>query len=367
MGTSEKPQELSLAGTGQFFVMCWTCLSLAVVRNFLDQGIKSDSATVVVEMLARQDDTGDDESPTRAQKIDEALQKAKGCLSRLYDALSQTEDLTEEIEEILRSNESEISELEQINIEADSLIEVDRQVYMRKFILFYRLRSIISQFPGVVDESGVYYQTPISFDRHVELSRDPRKLQFIQPVQILRSLCSPAATLRNILEGEGDPDAYKELLKNLKNYHFNYGFKGDEMQRQLWRMQDLRDGGGLGFTVELFFIALDQLLSTSSSKESHSTLYTGAFRTITSDWRKHKHSVGTQNLLLYIAWSHIDEFELYYPAYIVDEFMELLGNCFEGQPLSRVDELVQQLTSISNFGGLRNWDRALEVIRARAQ
>ena len=76
IGTSEKPQELSSAGTGQFFVMCWTCLSLMVVRNFLDNGILSEYATEGAEMLARKDDTGNDEAPTVAQKMDEALRKA---------------------------------------------------------------------------------------------------------------------------------------------------------------------------------------------------------------------------------------------------------------------------------------------------
>ena len=127
----------------------------------------------------------------------------------------------------------------------------------------------------------------------------------------------PVLTLRNILEGQrNDADAYKELLKNLKNFLLLSGWQGDLMQRQVWRLQDLRDGGGLGFTVELFFLALgQQLLSTSSSKESDSALYTGTFRAITSDWSKHKHSLGTQNLLFDIAMSRHREFEVHYPAY----------------------------------------------------
>jgi hypothetical protein len=50
------------------------------------------------------------------------------------------------------------------------------------------------------------------------------------------------------------------------------------MQRQLLHLQDLREGGWLGFTVELFFLTLSRLLYTSSSKESHAALYTGTFR-----------------------------------------------------------------------------------------
>ena len=58
--------------------------------------------------------------------------------------------------------------------------------------------------------------------------------------------------LRDILEGQGNANVYKELLKNLKNFNSLYGWWGDEMQRQLWRLQDLENGDGFGFTVELF-------------------------------------------------------------------------------------------------------------------
>ena len=369
IGTSEKPRELSLAGTGQFFVMCWSCLSLVVIRNFLDRGIMLYDVTVGAEMLAKQNDTGNDESPTHAQKIDEALQKAMWCLESLYDALWQTEDLTEEVEEILRSHESRISELEQINRDADtdSLREVDLRIYNQQITLLdYDFFEIISQFPGVLDDLDDYYRTPIPFSRLVELLNDTRKMQFIRPRNTLKSVCSPATTLRNILEGRGDADAYKELLKNLKQIPFRSDWKGNEIQRQLWRMQDLRDGGGLGFTVELFFLALDQLLSTSSSKESHSALYVGAFRTITSEWSKHKHSLGTQNLLLYIAWSRLEQLGDDYPGYIVDEFLELLRNTFEGQTRSRIDKVVQQLASLNDFRGRWIWVAILEVIGAQA-
>jgi len=109
------------------------------------------------------------------------------------------------------------------------------------------------------------------------------------------------------------------------------------MQRQLWRLQDLRDGGGLGFTVELFFLALSQLFSTSSSKESHSALYTGTFRAITSDWSKHKDSLATKILLLEIAMSRCQEFGVPYPPYIVHEFLILLDNIFKGQTGPHID------------------------------
>ena len=175
-------------------------------------------------------------------------------------------------------------------------------------------------------------------------------------------MSSPATTQRNILEGQSDADAYKELLKNLEEFHSRSGWQGDRMQQQLWRLRDLCDGGGLGFTVELFFLAFSQLLSTSSSKESHSALYTGTFRAITSDWSKHKDSLGTQNLLLDIAMSRRWEFEVHYPAYIVDEFLLLLGNIFRGQTGPHIDKAGQQFKSFRSYGSGRFGERLSKVL-----
>jgi hypothetical protein len=134
------------------------------------------------------------------------------------------------------------------------------------------------------------------------------------------------------------------------------------MQRLLWRLQDLGGGGGLGFTVELFFLVLSQPLSTSSSRESHSALYTGTFRAITSDWSKHKHSLGTQKLLLDIAWSRRWEFGDHYPAYVVDEFLLLLGNIFEGQTGPHIDKARQQFESFRWYGPGKFRERVLRVL-----
>jgi hypothetical protein len=110
--------------------------------------------------------------------------------------------------------------------------------------------------------------------------------------------------------------------------------------------------------VELFFLAFEQLLSTSSSRESHSALYKGTFRAITSDWSKHKHSPRTQKLLLDVAWSRRVAF-----SYNNYEFFSLLGNIFEGKTGPHIDEAVQELVSFEAFGIERTFrDRMLRVI-----
>jgi hypothetical protein len=119
IGSRETIRELSLAGTDELFVMRWTCLSLMAIRQILAEMPVQFEMDQVMEAFATADDTGNSDALATAQKIDETLQKARDCLSPLRDALCNTEDLTEEVKEILRGHESEISSLEQINIEAD--------------------------------------------------------------------------------------------------------------------------------------------------------------------------------------------------------------------------------------------------------
>jgi hypothetical protein len=364
IGSFENIRELSLAGTDELFVTRWTCLSLAAIGQVLENNvIFRQSATLAIDSYAKADDTGDDDALAATQKMNETLKKASDCLHQLYCALRGTEDLTEEVKEILRGHESKIAQLEQIDIEADRLAPVDHSIFKMQTAINDGFGRIISQFPGVLDDNDIYNEVQIPFNRLVQLSCNPRKLQFIRPKQTLKSMCSPSLTLRNILEGPGDADAYKELLKNLKTFNFS-GWGGDEMNRQLqvWRLQDLGDGGGLGFIVELFFLALSQLLSTSSSKESHSALYRGTFRAVTSDWRKHKHSLGTQKFLLNIAVSRRNEFAYIYPAYIVDEFLLLLGNIFEGQTGPHIDYARQQFESFELYGLGEFRERVLRVL-----
>jgi hypothetical protein len=229
-----------------------------------------------------------------------------------------------------------ISELEQLNDEADKIQGVDRWIFETRSYIAEYSHGITSQIPDVLDDLD---RVLVPFSRVVELFREPRKRQFTRPGRTLKSMCSPVLTLRKILGGQANADEYKELLQNLEEFCNNsFDWEGDGTQRQLLHLQDLRDGGGLGVMVEPFFLAAEQLLSTSSSKQSDSALYIGTFRAITSDWNKHKNSLATQNFLLDIAWSRCQVFDNDYPTYIVDEFFSLLGNIFEGKTGPHIDE-----------------------------
>ena len=360
IGSIEKTRELSLAGTDQLFVTRWTWLSLLAIRRILDTEQKMwNFADEVLYLLTKDDDTGEEtEALTGAQTIDNNFRIARRCLYDLSYALSCTEDPTE-VKTILRDHESVISELERISIDAGRLENVDQWILETQSAI---APPLTSHFPGILDDLDT---ATVNFSHFVEMFRDPRQIQFIRPGQTLKSMCSIFPTLRNILGGQMDAGAYRQMQRNLMEFRSRASnWEGDELQRQLWRLQDLRNGRGFGFTVELFFLGLKQLLRFGS----HYALYMGTFRAITCDWKKHQNSIGTQKLLLDIALSRSVDFQSIYPLYMADEFLELLGNIFKGQTGSHIDDTVRQLMSSSHYIHDVFRARLLEIItRARAQ
>jgi hypothetical protein len=357
-------RELSSTGTDQLFVTRWTCLSLLTIRRILDSDGKTHNfAKEALSLLAKNDDTGEDnEALTGAQMIDKDFRFAREGLYNLSYALSWAGGLTE-VKAILRDDESVISELERISIGAGQLEDIDRWIFETQSAI---APQITSQFPGILDDLDT---TQVRFSHFAEMFRDPRQMQFIRPGQTLKSMCSVVPTLRNILEGQEDTHAYKDMLENLIEFRSRASnWQGDELQQQLWRLRDIHEGRGFGLTVELFFLGLKQLLS--KPYEFHYALYMGTFRAITRDWKnlRHKNSIGTQKLLLDIALSRSVDFQSIYPLHVADKFLELLSNIFEGQTGSHIDDAVRQLTSSLNYFHDAFRARLLDVItRARAQ
>ena len=82
--------------------------------------------------------------------------------------------------------------------------------------------------------------------------------QLVPPGRQIQSLCTLGQKLRDIIEGK-NTESHEETLKSLeslRNIPVSLHGLNHLMKRQLWRLLDLRDGGGLGFTIELFFLSL---------------------------------------------------------------------------------------------------------------
>ena len=365
----------------QLAMTCWVCLSMvAGWRRIQEVPSLVDGAKLALKILERtgDHDTGDEKlnSLTRGPKVFETFDMAWRFLMELSAALySPKEELTEgQIKEILRHRESQISELEQINIEDVSFQNVDEAIEeVRRTISRLTYGILVDYLPGV--EPDYFDDTEsVHFNELVELFCGTRSWQFIFPIQNIKRILSLATISRNILEGRKGFDTFQETLQNLEEFAATFKSFDNPCQnplhRQMLRLQDLRDGGGLGFIVELLFIVVyrSSLDSSKEEKELQSSLYISTFRIITSDWSKYKQSLGTQQLLLDMLISVpgiIYPFRRY-PTSLVNEFFVLLGNILEGQSGPHIDNVVKELSCNPLFTTRHRQALAIKALRAIA-
>jgi hypothetical protein len=343
IGSEQNVRGSLMMGKDQSFVMHWTCLSLVAIQlNLGFNWVLRFRATRALESLesAADDDTSEEQAVTPCLKATKIFNKVSDCLNELGEALAGRENLTEDVaRQILSDHKSQISELEHINIEDDNLRVVDRCIGVIQRRIDDRSHGIITcHLPGV--NSDDCDTEPIQFSQFMDFIHNCRQIQFIFYVRNLKRIRSVGQTFQGILEGQWDANAFQETSENLQDLYWRSSWRDYLWHQQLWRLQDLRDSHGLGFTVELFFLALNQLLSKSSSK----ALYVGAFQAITSDWSKCKHSLGTQKLLLDMVMPCGLITVSNYPGYIVDEFLKLLGDILEGQTGPHIDDTEKKIS-----------------------
>jgi hypothetical protein len=439
VGDKEQTNKSLSIRSNPLFTVRWTCLSLVAVKQIVNDNRLQELAKFALEGIALfQTNLGSRDTVTRAleaaQKMDDDLKKAWEAVLDLRLALepwSQNQNKTEsEIRSILNQDtcKASIKELEGIAMEAVGLNEIDWRVRLLQETMEEVTHKLTRRLPGVffyelpptapnmtneasdrrvrllqetMEEvthkltprlaSVFFYELPPTAPNttseasdlpSVQTTSSPIPPQLIFPGQQLQSIYILGQRLRDITKRE-NTEWDEETLKSLKYLRevpiplrgLNY-----LMERQLWRLLDLHDGGGLGFTIELFFLALRQLSSASpspdksSSSELEKEFYTGTFDVIKSNWKKSKNSTGTQRILLDLLCDLIIQgrgifSDSRYPRYIVKRLLDLVGEMVEGLGLQRdrhrhIDDLLDELTdeSLRNRmnAGLR--DEALSTI-----
>ena len=397
LGEVERIRELSVAGSDVSFVTRWTCLSLVVTREVSnhDKRITSHARLAInslswprIEDVGEQTNNGDDDENAlmNARMIDNYFETAMQlCVGKLRGAFrSRDVGVTEEqIREVLvRDHETDISTLESIAATVGHMEDFDRVVFRVNDWIRSVSPGLIVHLPGLsFDEfEGSELIQPIQFFNLSATEGQAFTPQFVFLGQRLRLLCSYAPKLRDIIDGRGN-GVYQEVLESLRTLWDDADrgrsivHQGHLIERQLWRLQDLRDGSGFGFSVELFFLALAHLSSMASSQDSHSALYVGTFRSMTSDWRRYKHSIGTQRVILNLVCDVARPYrgiisDRRYPSYITDELLVLLGNIVEGQSGSHIDDTMKELDGLPLWftEGHRFRAEAIKIIsRTRAR
>ena len=362
---------ITAPGSDGLFLARFDCLSFVVVNRGManHDGIKL-AARLAIDSLSRfkieddgeqtNDDNDDENALRNAQKIDNYFDTAKQfCVNGLHEVFrpSEEEISEEQVREVLaRDHEADIAMLERIALAVDQVENIDKEISSVNTPIFEFANGLLPTVRGVFFDE--FEQTepfhPNQFFGPTD--RDPAFVpQFIYLHQRLRLLFSYSSKLRDIVNGGNG--AYQEILESLgtlweeSDDHTWSGIqKRHLMERQLWRLQDLRDGGGFGFWVELFFLVARQVFTIQLSSDAHSSLILGTFRTVTSNWRQHKHSIGTQRVILNIIcdMAILDSgrgllSQDLFPSYITDELLVLLENVLEGQSGSHIDEALKEL------------------------
>ncbi|KAF8260913.1 hypothetical protein EI94DRAFT_1811086 [Lactarius quietus] len=368
-------------GSDGLFSVRMDCLSFVIINQAMrnHNTIKLD-AHAAIEALSRfgtEDDSGpsngddNDNNETalrNAQKIDDYFEKARQfCVYRLRGAFrpKAVETTEEQVRELLeRDHEDDISMLEHIAPTTDRVVEIDKAISKICDSIFGFANGLMAQVTGAhFDLFETELLEPIRFFGSND-GRPKFSPQLVFLHQRLRLLCSYSSKLRDIIGQKGN-DAYKDILENLEilwgesdNRKWSAVHRRHLMERQLWRLQDMRDGGGFGFWVESFLLVATQVLSIPLPPDAQTSLILGLFRVVTSNWRQHKHSIGTQRVILNVICDIAVPgrgllYYLTFPRYITDELLVLAENVLEGQSGSHIDEAMKELEDgIEGKGGV---------------
>ncbi len=364
IGHIEKINQSPTTTSDPSFIVRWTCLSLVAVQQILRSNRLQVLAGYAVSGLARfQSEYGQpDEAGLRsAQRIEECLETALERVEELRRAFepSTQKRTREQVEEILRNHESQISELERIKVEADAMEDVDWRISLYQDAMDDATYKLTRQLPGVsFDEPHRSESFLISDTFNTPATGSaPVTPQLIFPGQRVQALARLGLKLREVLDGQVT-ERYEEVLVSLKSVDLvpvSLRRAHGLMKRQLWRLQDLRDGGGLGFTVELFFLSLRQLLSIPSLHESNNVFYIGTFKIITSHWMESRESLGTQHILLNIICDLIIQgrgvfSDISFPESITTMLLEMVGNMLQGYagPDGHIRDAVREIESVDS-------------------
>jgi Family of unknown function (DUF6535) len=366
IGSAEKTLEVSTTSLNWSFISRWTCLSIVFIRKLLDSPSIRESAGGAILTLGTSYDADvfapAESSPENARKIDDYIVKAWNCVESLrgkFKGLSESDRRRGRVEDILLQYKSQ---LKQIQVGANRTKVVDEQIFKFQNKIDQVTHNLTRVLPGVgFDE----LTGPKPIGQVFDFLANPVRPQFLY--------LSPRLHGLSILSQKRSSMGYIEVADVLKALPIPVSSIVDKhrsMERQLWRLQDLSDGGAFGFTLELYLLSFRRIQSTITSQlgDNLITFYTGALKAITSDWDRHKGSLGTLQIILNIVcdiavrdrgifsnWS--------YPIYVEEELLKLLGNMIKGQAdHPYIDDVMEEFQDKDVKWRIRDGDFCKKVI-----
>jgi hypothetical protein len=298
--------------------------------------------TLLALYNAVEDNTSDtdDLALSNAREIDTQFNTAWNCVDELYSGLIHLRDANEAVSEVEQTLLRYKPKLKDIQVDDPGMGLIDMGISTLQSEIDRVTHQLTRQLPGVALDT----QGPTPLADIFEFISNPIGPQLLYVRQRFQGLCT-------FNQEQDIKEVVSKILEKIKSPRAVVNPQG-LMERQLWRLQDLSVGGAFGFTLELYFLALRQLLpaSTSSSRE-FTTFYIRAFNDITSDWKEYKDSPGTQkiilNLICDIGVRDRGIFSNYtYPEDITTELVGLICKMIQGQESDYIKVAMEALRDV---------------------
>ncbi|KAI9461309.1 hypothetical protein BJY52DRAFT_220923 [Lactarius psammicola] len=349
------------------FAVRWTCMSLMAVRKMLSAPVVRTAArrviTCLAEMYGGNGGDADEMAAQTTEIIDRHLKGGWEAADILHFGLN-LEVEPDEMEECFVATMGGPTTREAIRDLRDAWNSLSWADKVDEAIVDF-VQTMMRTTGGVLGHLPTAALSWASDSRRKpdddEMRLVPPHLipQFIPPRLLMHRLWLCIWALQNIATEDWNssphrPKAWGELCApemGVPEIRRLMDHTPAPMKAQLWRLQDLRDGGYV-FALELFMAAVRA--SKVPMRHSARLLFVGTFKSLTSDWKEHRDAPCTQRLLVLLLQQILpqnnDTPDEEVPTYIIDEFLTLLGELLAGKNGPHVDEAI---SLIKDFVSLR--------------
>jgi hypothetical protein len=356
------------SGFDAAFAVRWMCMSLVAVRRMLNTPAVRTAAQRVITCLAEvRGENGGDEDEVAAKTtgiIDRYLKSGWEAADILHTTLSREVEPDKMEEQFLETLEysSAIKDLGDAWNSIGWADKADEAIIDLVRTMVHTTGGLLGYLP-----TAVLSWAPDSRRRpDVGMREAPLHLmpQFLPPRLLTQRLWLCVCAMRNIATADWGASPYQpKALGDLCAPELDVSEirrvmdpTPAPMKTQLWRLQDLRDGGYV-FMLELFMAAI--CASKVSLHHSSRPLFIGTFKSLTSDWKDHRDASGTQRLLVHLLRQVLPKNNETtaddVPAYIVDKFLTFIGEVLAGKKGTHVTEALQLIGDFVELrGGTHN-------------
>ncbi|KAI0263299.1 hypothetical protein BC834DRAFT_888559 [Gloeopeniophorella convolvens] len=367
LGGIERIRDPSIIRFDSTFPLRWTCMSLVAASRLLrtSHGVR-DAARRVIKCLAvvhgEKDGTEDNIAARTSSIIDQYVRSGWEAADSLRVELNrevEPDKAEERFREIVRNNKSNVAELEYTWNILGWAEDTDEAIIALVRTMVHATGGLLEHFPDVV----LQWQHDPRRTPDKDMHATPTHLMphFIPPRLLVQRLWLCVWAIRNIsAAGWGESPSQPKNLGELSSPELAMPAvrmlieeTPSSFEAQMWRLQDLRDGG-LVYALELLVSEIRS--NKAASHPSSRPLFIGTFRYLTSEWEEHCSASNTQRLLVNLLRQILPETgdgapsdEI--PGYITDVFLTFLGEVLAGKKGSHVAEAIAMIQAYIELGG----------------